>query len=46
MIERVLIVDDDQSLREFLTITLGRDGFEDDHSGGGDPGAVRYPSSG
>ena len=28
MIERVLIVDDDQSLREFLTITLSRDGFE------------------
>ncbi len=28
MIERVLVVDDDQSLREFLTITLGRDGFE------------------
>ena len=28
MIERILVVDDDQSLREFLTITLGRDGFE------------------
>ena len=28
MIERVLVVDDDQSLREFLTITLGREGFE------------------
>jgi two-component system response regulator PilR (NtrC family) len=28
VIERILVVDDDQSLREFLTITLGRDGFE------------------
>ncbi len=28
VIERVLVVDDDQSLREFLTITLGREGFE------------------
>jgi len=28
MVERVLVVDDDQSLREFLTITLARDGFE------------------
>jgi two-component system response regulator PilR (NtrC family) len=28
VIERVLVVDDDQSLREFLTITLGRDGFD------------------
>jgi two-component system, NtrC family, response regulator PilR len=28
MIERILVVDDDQSLREFLTITLGREGFE------------------
>ena len=28
MIERILVVDDDQSLREFLTITLSRDGFE------------------
>jgi two-component system response regulator PilR (NtrC family) len=28
VVERVLVVDDDQSLREFLTITLGRDGFE------------------
>src|SRR5437867_5644151 len=28
MVERVLVVDDDKSLREFLTITLGRDGYE------------------
>jgi two-component system response regulator PilR (NtrC family) len=28
MVERILVVDDDKSLREFLTITLGRDGFE------------------
>ncbi len=28
MAERILIVDDDQSLREFLTITLSRDGFQ------------------
>ena len=28
MVERILVVDDDKSLREFLTITLGRDGYE------------------
>jgi two-component system response regulator PilR (NtrC family) len=28
MAERILVVDDDQSLREFLAITLGRDGYE------------------
>ncbi len=28
MVERILVVDDDKSLREFLTITLSRDGFE------------------
>ena len=28
MTERILVVDDDQSLREFLAITLSREGFE------------------
>jgi two-component system, NtrC family, response regulator PilR len=28
VVERILVVDDDKSLREFLTITLGRDGYE------------------
>src|SRR5262245_59934730 len=28
MVERLLVVDDDKSQREFLNITLGRDGFE------------------
>ncbi len=28
MVERVLVVDDDQSLREFLSITLARDGYD------------------
>jgi two-component system response regulator PilR (NtrC family) len=28
MVERILVVDDDQSLREFLTITLSREGYD------------------
>ena len=35
MVDRILVVDDDQSLREFLTITLVRDGYEVDAAGSG-----------
>ena len=36
--ERVLVIDDDQSLREFLAITLSRDGFEVETAASGPEG--------
>jgi two-component system response regulator PilR (NtrC family) len=39
--ERILVVDDDQSLREFLTITLAREGFEVETAASGPEGLAK-----
>jgi two-component system response regulator PilR (NtrC family) len=39
--ERILVVDDDQSLREFLAITLARDGFEVETAASGPEGLAK-----